>query len=86
MSIEDLFPTQELSATETDIVAQAFNLPAVKKYLRTLGANDAKELLALSSINNEDSKLAKAHAQVQGKLQVISTLLSIEAPQSSQPQ
>jgi len=50
-----------------------------------MALNDAKELLSLSVIGNDKDTLAQAHAVVQGKLQVVSTLLSIEAPQSQQP-
>jgi len=38
---------------------------------------DTKELLAISAISKTDQEIAKAHATVNGKLSVISTLLSI---------
>lgn len=80
MSIEDVFPTPAFSDTEKELVAEAFSSPAVRKYLTILAANDTKELLALSAVDNAGDRLVKAHAVVQGKLQVISTLLAIEAP------
>lgn len=77
MSINHIFPPPNPSDIEEDIVKQAFSLPAVRKYLRALAMNDAKELLSLSAITNDKERLAQAHAVVQGKLQVIGTLLSI---------
>lgn len=86
MSIEDVFPTPIMSATEENLIAEAFGSPVVRKYLKMLAANDAKELLALSAMQLDKDKLASAHATVQGKLQVIATLLAIEAPQPKQSQ
>lgn len=77
MSLEHLFPSTELSATELDLIVEAFSNPVVKKYLRLLALEDTKELLALSAISNLDTEIIKAHANVQGKLSVLSTLASI---------
>ena len=85
MSIEDIFPLTPLSSGEEDVVIQAFTTPAVQRYLKRMATEDAKELLALSALSTEDKVLAKAHAVVQGKLQVIATLLSIEVIKT-QPQ
>ena len=81
MSIEDVFPSNLTSRTEEAIVIEAFSNPAIKKYLRSLALNDTKELLQLSAIATTNESIIKAHAVVQGKLQVIATLLSIEASQ-----
>jgi len=81
MSIEDVFPSTSWSKTEEDIVIQSFSNPAIKKYLRKLALEDTKELLQLSAIATDNAALVKAHAVVQGKLQVIATLLSIEESQ-----
>ena len=81
MSIEDVFPSTSWSKTEEDIVIQSFSNPTIKKYLRKLALEDTKELLQLSAIATDNAALVKAHAVVQGKLQVIATLLSIEESQ-----
>lgn len=77
MSLETLFPSTDLSATEADLIASIFSAPVVKKYLRLLAIEDTKELLAISAISNPDSEIIKAHATVQGKLSALSTLISI---------
>lgn len=77
MSLEDLFPSTELSTTELDLITAAFSNPVVKKYLQLLALEDTKELLAFSAISNPDTEIVKAHANVQGKLSVLSTLASI---------
>lgn len=83
MSLEDVFPQVALSPTEVELVAQALATPVVRKYLKSLAAEDAKELLSLSSHNSTPEQLALGHSRVQGKLQVVATLLSIEAPVSA---
>ena len=77
MSLETLFPVDHLSATEVDLITEIFSNPLVKRYLQILALGDAKELLALSAISNPDTEIIKAHANVQGKLSVLSTLVSI---------
>jgi len=85
MSLDDAIPNLALSETEEELVREIFTNPLLRKFLRIMALNDAKELLSLSVIGNDKDTLAQAHAVVQGKLQVVSTLLSIEAPQSQQP-
>jgi hypothetical protein len=76
--LTNLFPSEELSQTEIDLIAEIFAKPEVKKYLRILARNDSMELLALNNITFDDEKLAKTHAMLHGKLQVLSTLSSLE--------
>lgn len=78
MSIQTIFPSTELSDTEAEILASIFSNPVVKKYLKVLALEDTKELLALSALSKTNEELVKAHAIVQGKLSIISTLLSIQ--------
>lgn len=80
MSIEAIFPSRILSATEEDIIREIFSNPTVKQYLMRMAVEDTKELLKLSAIQTDKEKLAQAHATVQGKLQVIATLLEIASP------
>lgn len=77
MALEDLFPKLTLSTTEEELIITIFANPVVKKYLRILASEDTKELLAFSAISNPDTEIIKAHANVQGKLSVLSTLVSI---------
>lgn len=81
MSLDNIFPpASPLSQTEEDVLAEIYNSPVVLKHLRGMALNDTKELLALSAITSDKERLAQAHAVVQGKLQVIATLLSIATP------
>lgn len=84
MSIEDIFPIIELSKGETQTIIEVFSNPTVKKYLRSMAAEDTKELLSLASISKTSTEIATAHSIVQGKLFVLSTLLSIVAQPSKE--
>ena len=76
--LSQIFPVSSISKTEEVLISEIFCNPLVKKYLRLLAISDTKELLTLSAISTDDSKLIKAHATVQGRLQILGTLLSIE--------
>ena len=80
----NLFPTQELSDTEKNLLAEIYNNPVVKKHLQILALADTLELLHLSGIQTSNDVLIKAHATVQGKLAVLATLLSIQPPKQEQ--
>ena len=84
MSIEEIFPLVEMSAGETQTIVEVFSNPTVKKYLRSLAAEDAKDLLNLPALSKTSTEIATAHSIVQGKLSVLSTLLSIVAPTSKE--
>ena len=77
MAITDLYRPIEISQTEKDIIVESFSNPVIKKYLQSMALEDTKELVAFSAISNQDSEISKAVANVQGKLSVLSTLLSI---------
>jgi hypothetical protein len=77
MSIHDIFPDAEFSQTEEDIVIQAFSHSSVKKYLRRMALADTKELLEMSAVKLDKEAIARLHSTVQGKLQVVGTLLAI---------
>lgn len=79
-----MFIIPVLSKTEEDIVIECLSNPSVKKYLSIMAMSDTKELLALSAISTPDSELIKAHATVNGKLAVISTLFSITSTQTKE--
>lgn len=76
--IDDLFGIDALSKEEETQIIEIFSSGIVKKYLKIMGRNDLKELAMLSVTEREDSIVGKKHALVQGKLAVISTLLSIQ--------
>lgn len=84
MSVRDLFNPEEITKTEEDIIIELFSQPVVKKYLRIMGRNDSMELISLSVTERDDKEISKKHALIQGKLAVITTLLSIEKPQSKE--
>ena len=84
MSLESLIPTPDLSKTEIDVIAEIYQNPAIAKHLRIMALNDTKELLSLSSLSKSEEEIAKALAKVQGKLEVLSTLLSIAVPQTKE--
>jgi hypothetical protein len=77
MSIHDIFPDVDFSQTEEDIVVEALSHPSVQKYLRRMALADTKELLEMSAIKLDKEAIARLHSTVQGKLQVIATLLAI---------
>ena len=77
MSIHSIFPETPFTDTEEEIVIQCMQTPALQKYLRKIALEDTKELLALSAVSTDPDRIARAHATIQGKLQVIATLLSI---------
>lgn len=81
MSLPDLFPKQVLSATEIELLAEIYTNPVVKKHLQIMANNDTQELLAFTALGKSDTEVAKALATVQGKLTVLSALMSI----SNQP-
>lgn len=81
-----IFPQQELSQTEQDLLIEVYNNPVVKKHLQIMAMADTLELLRLSAIQTPDNILVKAHATVQGKLAVISTLLDIKPPKQQEQQ
>ena len=81
MSLPDLFPEQALSATEIELLAEIYTNPVVKKHLQIMANNDTQELLAFTALGKSDTEVAKALATVQGKLTVLSALMSI----SNQP-
>jgi hypothetical protein len=81
-----LFIQQTLSDTEKSLLAEIYNNPVVKKHLQIMALSDTLELLHLSGIQTPNETLIKAHATVQGKLAVLATLLSIEAPQPKEQQ
>ena len=81
MSLPDLFPKQALSATEVELLTEIYTNPVVKKHLQIMANNDTQELLAFTALGKSDTEVAKALATVQGKLTVLSALMSI----SNQP-
>ena len=82
MSIDSIFPVLSFSNTDEMVVKEVLSHPSVKKYLRRMATEDAKELLSLSGVDSSKEVMHNAHLIVQGKLNVISTLLSIGGSQN----
>jgi hypothetical protein len=81
MSLDLTFPSFTFTETELVLLAEAFSNPTVKKYLIHLSSESAKDLLSLPTMQHQHEYKALAHAETQGRLAVIETLLSLEAPQ-----
>lgn len=77
MSLDLIFPDSPISQTEIDILKSKLSDEDIKKHLRRMALKDIKELLALSALDTSTETLITAHATVQGRLQVVNTLLSI---------
>lgn len=78
-AISYIFPPIEIGDTEMDIIIAALATPSLQKYLRSLATNSATDLLAISLADKSDTNIVKIHARIQGRLEVVSTLLSIVA-------
>lgn len=76
---QELFPVQELSQTEQDLIVAAFDTPVVRKYLRALGSNLVRDYLMLDASAMSDEVLAKHHQFVKGQLALLDALCSIQA-------
>lgn len=77
-SIATIVVPEELTKQEEAEIVKIFSLPTVKKYLRTLGVNDASDLLSLNVLDMSETSIANRHHFVSGKLAVYATLLSIQ--------
>lgn len=75
----NIFPDQNLSATEMTIVAEALTQLAVRKYLHILAYNVGRDIVMgtkASTQTAEDYLLLEA--TLKGQLAAIDTLLSVE--------
>lgn len=79
-AISYVFPPIEIGDTEMDVIIAALAIPSLQKYLKSLATNSAVDLLAISLLDKTDANIVKLHARIQGRLEVISTLLSIAIP------
>lgn len=86
MSIHDIFPEQELTETEEDIIALSLDTPLMKRYLRLLSLNDMKDFMSLKAITTPEYGLTQAYAVLQGRMEVVSALLSISANKANKAQ
>lgn len=77
-SITTIVVSEELTKQEEAEIVKIFSLPVVKKYLRTMGVNDASDLLSLNVLDMSETSIANRHHFVSGKLAVYATLLSIQ--------
>ena len=82
-TLDNMFGVVSFSETEEDQLLEIFSNPLVKKYLTNMAREEIKELASVSALRKEDSEVSKMHSAIQGKLQVLSTLLSINKGASS---
>ena len=76
--VNQIFGIETLSPTEETQIIEIFSSGLVKKYLQIMAKNDIKDLAVLSVTERNSEELARKHALVQGKLAVLTTLLSIQ--------
>jgi len=75
-----LLPTSELSATEKTIIVKSFSDPAVQKYLQNLAKEIIMDIVSGEpQINETAESYLRRQATVKGRLEVINTLLLIQA-------
>ena len=77
MNLDSLIPSETLNPAEQETLVLLMQNPLIRKYLRVLATEDAKELLGLPALGKSDGELVKAHATIQGRLQTLATLQSI---------
>lgn len=83
MNLASLFPPVQFSNAELMEIAKAMNNPAVKKYLRVQQGEYVKGIangLPNEATNESAESYVRRQAVVVGSLEVIESLLSIEAP------
>lgn len=78
MSIESLFPSVTLTKPEEVELMNHLTSPVVQKYLKSLAVEDSKELLTLGVLDMPAQAIANRHLLVSGRLEVLTTLLSIK--------
>ncbi len=76
--IDSLFPSETLTDEESALIYEVFSNATVRKYLKILGAESAKDLLTLPVLNETPASVLNKHTLTTGKLEVLATLLSIE--------
>ena len=82
-TVDKMFGVVDFTETEQDQIIEIFSNPLVVKYLTNMAREEIKELASVSALRKEDNEVSKMHSAIQGKLQVLSTLLSIDKGASS---
>ena len=77
MSFDTLLESPILTTAEQEHIAIKLSDPIIRKYLKLLAIEDTKELLGFPVFDKSAEEVVRVHATVQGKLLVLSTLLSI---------
>lgn len=78
MSLDLMFPLPLLNESEQDLLVEIFSNPTVRKYLTILGTECSKDLLSLAVLNETPESLSRKHILTTGKLEVLTTLLTIQ--------
>lgn len=78
MSVNKIFPSIQLTEAEIVELQTHLSAPVVVKYLTALAVEDSKELLTFNALDMPAQDIANRHLLVTGKLEVLTTLLSIK--------
>lgn len=76
-AVDLLSPPVLMTEVEILELKKIFSEPLVIKYLRSLGAEDNKELISLSVLDMNAELLARRHTMIQGRMSAYVTLLAI---------
>jgi hypothetical protein len=78
MSLDTFLPSVTLTDAEEIELTKQLNHPLIQKYLRILATEETKDLLSMSILDMSGQDIASRHLLVTGKLEVLTTLLSIQ--------
>lgn len=76
-NIVDIYQIEDVTEPEQLVLKEVFSNPVVAKYLRILAQNDTADFVRADLLKDSPELYARKHSQLQGKLAVIATLLSI---------
>lgn len=81
----NIFPSVIISSTDESVINTALSNPSVKKYLTMLAQQSANDILTGEpAIGETAESYLRRQAAVKGRLEVLETLLSIQAVISSE--
>lgn len=78
MNLTDfLFNEPALNQDEENLLRQVFSNPVVRKYLRVLAQNEVSDFISANMLEDPEILYARKLMDLQGKLSILSTLISI---------
>lgn len=78
MSLQTILPPTNITVGEITLLGEIFKHPVVTKYLMELGRTSLAELASITLTGKNAEDIARIHARVQGRLETLDTLLSIQ--------